>query len=157
MATAPRYGVISREEMASLSGIEMLQALIDGRLPGPPIAEGMDFRLVEIGQGMARFEGVPGTRHLNPLGGVHGGWALTLIDSAAGCALHTILPAGTGYTTVETKANFTRPLKPGETYSCEGRLLSSGTQIATAEAYLTGPDGKLAAHGTSTLIILRPR
>lgn len=157
MTNAPRYGVIDREEMAALSGIDMLQAMVDGRLPSAPIAEGLDFRLVEIGEGRAVFEGTPGERHRNPLGGVHGGWALTMIDSAAGCALHTSLPAGTGYTTIETKTNFTRPLRPGETYRCEGKLLSAGMQIATSEAYLTGPDGKLAAHGTSTLIIFRPR
>ena len=103
------------------------------------------------------FEGTPAPNLLNPLGAVHGGWALTLIDSACGCAVHTELDAGVGYTTVETKVNFTRPIAPdGGAVRCEGRVLSRGRQIATAEASLRSADGKLLAHGTSTLIILAP-
>jgi uncharacterized protein (TIGR00369 family) len=152
------YGTLEQAAVAAMSGIDQLKAMIDGRLPAAPIAEGLNFRLLEVSHGLAVFEGAPGPQHLNPLGSVHGGWALTLIDSAAGCALHTTLPAGIGYTTVETKVNFTRALKSdGTVYRCEGRVLHAGSQIATAEARLTGPGGKLAAHGTSTLIILRPR
>ena len=104
------------------------------------------------------FEGTPSPALLNPLGSVHGGWALTLIDSAAGCSLHTDLGPGIGYTTVETKANFTRPIPlDGSAVRCEGLLLSKGRQIATAEARLTDANGRLLAHGTSTLIILTPR
>lgn len=154
----PSYGLADPAVIAGLTGREMLEAMIAGRLPGPLMARQLSFRLVAIDEGFALFEGDTGPQLLNPLGSVHGGWALTLIDSAAGCALHTTLPAGVGYTTVETKANFTRAIPAdGGTYRCEGRVLSAGRQIATAEARLTGPDGKLAAHGTSTLIILRPR
>ena len=104
------------------------------------------------------FEGEPGPHLLNPLGAVHGGFALALIDSACGCAVHSELDAGVGYTTVETKVNFTRPIDPeGGPVRCEGRVLSRGRQIATAEAYLRSAEGKLLAHGTSTLIILGPR
>jgi uncharacterized protein (TIGR00369 family) len=104
------------------------------------------------------FEGRPGPHLLNPLGTVHGGWALTLIDSATGCALHTELAAGTGYTTVETKANFTRAIAATDgPVRCEGRVVHRGRQIATAEARITGADGRLLAHGTSTLIILARR
>ncbi len=152
------FGPISPEQIATLSGREMLEGMIAGRLPGPAIAQTLSFRLVEIGDGIAIFEGDPGPHLLNPLGSVHGGWALTLIDSAAGCALHTRLPAGTGYTTVETKVNMTRGIGADDpTVRCEGRVLSHGRQIATAEAKLTGRNGKLLAHGTSTLIILPPR
>jgi uncharacterized protein (TIGR00369 family) len=92
------------------------------------------------------------------LGCMHGGVALTLIDSAAGCAVHTELEPGVGYTTVETKVNFTRPIPPdGGTIRCEGRVLTKGRQIATAEARLLSAEGKILAHGTSTLIILPPR
>ena len=108
-------------------------------------------------KGRAVFEGTPGRILLNPLGAVHGGYALTLIDSACGCAVHTELDAGIGYTTVETKVNFTRPIEPdGGPVRCEGRVLSRGRQIATAEACLRSAEGKLLAHGTSTLIILPP-
>ncbi len=118
----------------------------------------MGFLLVEVRKGRAVFEGTPGPYLLNPLGAVHGGYALTLIDSACGCALHTELGAGVGYTTVETKVNFTRPIDPnGGPIRCEGRVLSRGRQIGTTEAYLRSADGKLLAHGTSTLIIFPAR
>jgi uncharacterized protein (TIGR00369 family) len=141
-----------------MAGREMLEAMLAGRLPAPPIAETLGFRLIEIDDGTAVFEGDPGPHLLNPLGGVHGGWAMTLIDSATGCALHTQLHAGVGYTTVETKVNMTRGIKPTDgTVRCEGRVLSHGRHIATAEARLLSEDGKLVAHGTSTLMILHPR
>ena len=142
-------------DLGSLSGLDLLKEIIAGR--GKPISMGstLGFRLVEVEKGRAVFEGVPGPHLLNPLGFVHGGYALTLIDSAAGCAVHTELDAGVGYTTVETKVNFTRPVpSDGSLIRCEGRVLSRGRQIATAEAYLRSAAGKLLAHGTSTLIIL---
>ena len=152
------YGVVDPAEVAGLSGREMLEGMISGRFPAAPIAATLGYLLAEVGDGTAVFEGKPGPHLLNPLGSVHGGWALTLIDSAAGCAVHTRLPAGVGYATVETKANMTRPIRPDDgTVRCEGRVVSQGRQIATAEARLLSEDGKLLAHGTSTLIILPPR
>lgn len=152
------YGVTPREVAATLSGLELLQGALEGRLPGAPIAQGLNFRLVEVADGRAVFEGEPGEEHLNPLGSVHGGWALTLIDSACGCAAHTTLPAGVGYTTLETKANFTRALRPeGGTVRTEGTVLARGRTIITAEARMTDADGRLLAHGTSTLLVLTPR
>ncbi len=150
-----RYGVSSFDDIRHLSGLDMLRAMIAGELPAAPIAGPLGFRLVEVDEGRAVFEGAPGPHLLNPLGAVHGGFALTLIDSACGCAVHTELGAGVGYTTVETKVNFTRPISPdGGIVRCEGRVLSRGRQIATAEAFLRSGEGKLLAHGTSTLIIL---
>ncbi|HEX8580219.1 MAG TPA: PaaI family thioesterase [Allosphingosinicella sp.] len=158
MTDERRFGVCSAEEIAGLSGLDVLQAMVAAKLPGPPIAQTLGFRLVEVEAGRAVFEGDPGPHLLNPLGSVHGGWALTLIDSATGCALHTELAAGIGYTTIETKGNFTRAIAADAgTVRCEGRVVHLGRQIATAEARITGPDGRLLAHGTSTLIILRPR
>ena len=158
MSSERRMGVASREEIAHLTGIEMLRGIISGELPAPPIGATMGFRLIEVEPGRAVFEGAAGPHLLNPLGGVHGGVALTLIDSAAGCAVHTELPAGVGYTTVETKVNFTRPIaSDGGTIRCEGRVLSRGRQIATAAARLLSAEGKLLAHGTSTLILRPPR
>ena len=151
-------GVIAREDFATMTGLEILQAMVEGRVIGPRISATMGFRLAEIERGRAVFEGTPGEHLLNPLGAVHGGYALTLIDSACGCAVHSELDAGVGYTTVETKVNFTRPIAPnGAPVRCEGRVLSRGRQIATAEAYLRSAEGKLLAHGTSTLIILGAR
>ena len=157
MEPSMRYGVSTAEEIRHLSGLEMLHAMIAGRLPAPPMAKTLGFRLVEATPGRAVFEGEASADLLNPLGSVHGGWALTLIDSATGCAVHTELPAATGYTTVETKVNFTRPVPAAGPVRCEGTVLTRGRQIATAEARLLSAEGKLLAHGTSTLIILPPR
>jgi len=153
---AQQYGLASRSDFARMSGLELLQAMIRGDLPAPPISPAMGIMLVEAQPGRAVFEGRPGPHLFNPLGGIHGGFALALIDSAAGCAVHTELDAGVGYTTVETKANFVRPVPVDGVVRCEGRVLSRGRQIATAEAYLRSAEGKLRAHGTSTVIILGP-
>ncbi len=142
------------EDLHRLSGLDLLRAMVAGRVPAPPIAETMNFTLVEVDQGRAVFEGDPAPNLLNPLGWVHGGWALTLIDSAAGCALHSLLEAGLSYTTVETKVNFVRPIaSDAGRVRCEGVVLNRGRQIATAEARLVSAEGKLLAHGTSTLIL----
>jgi uncharacterized protein (TIGR00369 family) len=154
----PQFAVTPREELAGKSGLEFLHDMIAGRLPAPPMSQTLGFRLVEAERERVVFEGRPSASLLNPLGSVHGGWALTLIDSATGCALQTVLDAGFGYTTVETKVNFVRPIAPdGELVRCEGRLLSRGRQIATAEARLVSSQGKLLAHGSSTLMILAAR
>ncbi|HTU10210.1 MAG TPA: PaaI family thioesterase [Allosphingosinicella sp.] len=153
-----KHGVATREQIAGLSGLEVLQRMMTGDLPAAPIAEPLGFRLAEVERGRAVFEGTPGPHLLNPLGSVHGGYALTLIDSACGCAVHSELDAGIGYTTVETKVNFTRAIDPdGGPVRCEGRVLSRGRTIATADAFLRDESGRLLAHGTSTLIILQPR
>jgi len=141
-----------------MTGKELLQAIVDGRIPQPPISKPMSFRLVEVGDGFAAFEGEPSPNLLNPMGIVHGGWALTLIDSAAACACHSLLPAGTSYTTIETKANFSRPIKPDTgRVRAEGRVISQGRQIMSSEARLIAPDGRVLAHGTSTIMVLAPR
>ena len=99
------YGVANPEEIAGMMGKEILQAIIDSRLPHPPISQTLSFWLVEIGDGFAAFEGEPGDHLLNPMGTTHGGWAMTLIDSATGCAGYSRMPAGAGFRTVETKVN----------------------------------------------------
>ena len=157
MADGQRYGLASREHFDSMSGIDLLRAMVAGELPAPPISQAFGFILAEVEPGRAVFEGRPGPHLFNPLGSVHGGFALTLIDSAAGCSVHTELGAGVGYTTVETKANMVRPVPSEGLVRCEGRVLSRGRQIATAEAFLRTEEGKLLAHGTSTLIILGQR
>ena len=152
------FGLAEAGDLASLSGLEFLRAMMRGEQPSPLMSKTLGFRLVEVAEGVAIFEGEPSPALLNPLGAVHGGWALTLIDSATGCAVHTTLPPGVGYTTVETKVNFTRAIDPeGGPVRCEGRVLSRGRTIATADASLRDGNGRLLAHGTSTLIILQPR
>jgi uncharacterized protein (TIGR00369 family) len=148
------YGVPTSAQIAGMTGKQILQAIIDGRLPAPPIAQTLSFWLTEVGDGFAAFEGEPGSHLLNPMGGVHGGWALTLIDSAVGCAGQTLLPAGAGYATVETKANFSRPItKDTGRVRAESRIVSQGRQVISGEARVLSRDGKVLAHGTSTLLV----
>ncbi|MEZ6022850.1 MAG: PaaI family thioesterase [Hyphomonadaceae bacterium] len=144
-------------DFAGMSGLETLRAMVAGKFPPPSIAETLNFRLVEVDEGRVVFEGEPSDRILNPLGMVHGGWALTLIDSACGAAGHTMLPPGAGYGTLETKVNFVRPIAPDTgLVRAEGRVLTSGRTIITAEGKVTDAKGKLLAHGTSTCMIQRP-
>lgn len=145
-------------DMAGRSGREIMQAVADGSLPGPSMGHTLGFRLVEVGDGTAVFEGEPGTGVLNPMGGVHGGWALALIDSATGCAGWTTLEPGVGWTTIETKANFSRPIRAdGGRVRCEGRVIARGRRIVSCDAVVTDADGRVLAHGTSTLMLLEPR
>ena len=152
-----KFGVTAREDIAGLTGREFLQAIIDGRLPAPPIAKVLSLALTEVGDGFSVFEGETGPHLLNPLGGVHGGWALTLIDSAAFCAAQSTLPAGVGMATVETKVNFTRPIAADTgRVRADGRVLGRGRTIMSAEARIVDVSGRLLAHGTSTVMTLRP-
>ena len=147
---------VGMSEAVGLSGLEQMRALIAGGRPKPSISETLDFVLVEVEEGRAVFEGTPTARLLDPYGIVHGGWALTLLDSCTGCAAQTTLPPGGAYTTVETKGNFVRPITPATgIVRAEGKVISAGRTIITAEGRITDANGKLLAHGTSTLLVLR--
>lgn len=138
-----------------LSGADYLQKLIRGELPPPPIAVLLNFRLDEIAEGRAVFVCDPAEYHYNPIGLVHGGLAATLLDSAMGCAVHSTLPAGVGYTTLEIKVNYLRPLLPDRgRVICEGTLIHRGSRTATADGRLTDADGRLYAHATTTCLLL---
>lgn len=152
------YGIATPDQMIGLSGRQILQAMIDGLLPAPPIGRTMRFRLTEVGEGTAVFEGEPHADLLNPMGVIHGGWALALLDSVTGCAGQTLLPAGVGYTTVETKLNFCRAITVGTgTVRAEARVVSQGSRILTTEGWLRSTQGRMLAHGTSTLMVLEAR
>jgi uncharacterized protein (TIGR00369 family) len=142
----------------SMSGIEFLRAIRDRKLPSPPIAVLLGFDLVEVEPGRAVFEVTPGERHYNPIGVVHGGLAMTLLDSAMGCAVQTQVSAGSGYTTLEAKTNLVRAIT-GETGKLRaiGRVVHFGRQVATAEGRLEDAAGKLYAHATTTCIVLSGR
>ena len=142
------------EEGLRLPGIEYVRAIFAGDMPAPPISELMGFRGVEFEQGRAVFEMTPGPQHYNPIGSVHGGIALTLLDSAMGCAVHTTLEQGVGYTTLEVKTNFVRPITADTgLIRCEGTVIHRGSRVATADGRLTDSDGKLLAHGTTTCLV----
>jgi uncharacterized protein (TIGR00369 family) len=139
----------------AMSGLEFLRAVCEGRLPRPAISNTLDFLLTEVERGRALFEGNPAEYHYNPLGTVHGGFLATLLDSALACAVQSTLAPGLGYTTVELKTNFVRPVfATTGPLVCEAKVINVGTRIGTSEAKLTGKsDGKLYAHGTTTCLI----
>jgi uncharacterized protein (TIGR00369 family) len=136
------------------AGLDVLRDMIAGALPAPPISRAFDFILVHVDPGVAVFQGRPSADFLNPLGGLHGGWYATLLDSCVGCAVHTLVPAGRGYTTLELKLNLVRavPLDV-PLVRAEGRVVHPGRQVATAEGRLVGADGKLYAHATTTCLL----
>jgi uncharacterized protein (TIGR00369 family) len=141
-----------------MSGLEFIRAVFERKLPPPPIAATMDFSGAEVEEGRVTFVGEPSEFHYNPIGVVHGGFAMTLLDSALGCAIHTTLAQGEGYTSLETSVNFVRPIT-SETgrVRCEASVLHRGGRVATAEGRLIAEKtGKLLAHGTTTCMIFRP-
>lgn len=140
-----------------MSGMEYLQAMIDGQFPPPPIAELLNFELAEISPGRATFSVVPAEYHYNPIGSVHGGLTATLLDSALGCAIHTTLNASVGYTTVELHINYLRPvtIQTGRIF-CHAEVLHTGRSMATAQGRVVDEAGKLYAHGTTTCMIFQP-
>src|SRR5262245_37173006 len=135
--------------------IDYLRAIRDGRLPPAPIQKLLSMDLVEVEEGRAAFQLVPAEQHYNPIGVVHGGIALTMLDSAMSCAVQTMLPEGKGYTTLELKVNLVRAItaKTG-LIRATGKVLHVGKQTGTAEGRLEDSQGKLLAHGTTTCIIL---
>lgn len=155
MTNEPTYGVPPADIARRMSGLEFLQAICDGRLPQAPIAERLDFLLTEAAEGLAVFVGTPKVEHYNPIGGAHGGWYGTLLDSCMACAVQTTLPQGTSYTTVEYSVNLVRGITV-ETgpVRAEGRILHRGRRMATAEGRMLDGNNRLLAHGTTTCMIL---
>ena len=150
----PGPGVAPREQIAGKTGLEMMRAMLQAEIPYAAIAKTLSFQLIEVEPGRAVFQGRPLAEHLNPLGTVHGGWFATLLDSALGCAVHTMLPAGHGYTTAELGVNLVKALTPKvQRVRAEGKVLHCGRQLATAEARLVGADGTLYAHATTTCLV----
>lgn len=139
----------------TMTGIDFLRAIRDGRLPPAPMAQLLGFRLTEVEPGHVVFEIIPGEQHYNPIGVVHGGLAMTLLDSAMGCCVQTRMPAGSAYTTLEAKTNLVRAItaKTGKLRAI-GTVVHLGKRVATAEARLEDAAGKLYAHATSTCIVL---
>jgi uncharacterized protein (TIGR00369 family) len=139
----------------SLPGIEVLRKIRDGELPPPPIAATLDFDIVEVDAGWSVFEGVPSEFHYNPIGVVHAGYMVTLLDSAMGCAFVTTADAGTRWTTLELKASFTRALTVDTgRVRVMGTVLHRGRRVSTTEARVEDGQGRLCAHATSTILVL---
>jgi uncharacterized protein (TIGR00369 family) len=151
---AAGFGVVPMEQARTMDGLALMTGVMESRLPAPPLSKVLGFRIVEIEAGRAVFAYEPVFDHYNPLGSVHGGIAATLLDSVMGCCIHTMLKAGTGYTTVEIKVNYVRAMtdKTGPVRA-EGKVITVGTRIATSEGRLTDASGKLLAHGTTTCLV----
>lgn len=139
------------------SGLDTLQAIAAGELPPPPIAATLGFDLVSVEEGRAVFAFEPAEFQYNPIGSVHGGVYATLLDSAAGCAVHSRLPAGVGYTSLDLSVKYLGAVTVATgTVTCVGTVTHLGKRTALAEARLTGPDDRLLATATSSCLLLRP-
>ena len=148
---------VSARTARELPGLEFLRKIVSGDLPAPPIAYALDYALLEVEQGRAVFGIQPAESHYNPIGMVHGGIPCTLLDSAMGCAVHSTLPAGVGYTTLELKVNIVKAISRDTGFlRAEGRLIHAGRTTAVAEGRLVDAACKLYAHATTTCLILRP-
>lgn len=144
----------SAHAMATMSGMDLLRAMGDGRLPPPPVMATLGIDGVAVEPGRVVFALEPAEYHYNPIGGVHGGVLSTLLDSAAGCAVHSTLPAGAGYTSLDLSVRFLRPVSAASgRLTCTGTVLSAGKRTALAEARLTDPRDRLLAHATSTCLL----
>ena len=148
------YGLVPAEAAATMSGLDLLKGMIAGRFPGPPIMQLIGFDLIEVEEGRAVFSGTPRFEHYNPLGTVHGGYAATLLDSCMGCAVHSTLPKGMGYTTLEFKVSLLRAITADTgSVRAEGKIIAGGRRVATAEGRLSDATGRLLAHATTTCLV----
>jgi uncharacterized protein (TIGR00369 family) len=140
-----------------MTGLEYFRAMLEGRVPQPPMVSLFGFRIVEADHGRVVFAGVASEQFYNGWGVVHGGFAASMLDTALTCAVNTTSDRERSFTTLELKINFIRPLtrEVGE-LRCEGRVIHTGRRIATAEGRIAGPDGKIYAHGTTTCIVIEP-
>ena len=148
------YGVTPIEELRRVNGLEFMQGLIAGKYPVPPIMQALQFTLDRVEHGVTVFSGEAKFDFYNPIGTVHGGWVATLLDSCMGCAMHTTMKPGQGYTSLEIKVTFVRPvLDTTGRVTAEGRVIYAGSRTGTAEGKLTDARGKLLAHSTTTCLI----
>ncbi|MEO0402327.1 MAG: PaaI family thioesterase [Pseudomonadota bacterium] len=150
--------LLSQDDLLSMSGLAFMTGMLDGTLPGPPIARTMGYRLHAVSDGHVTFQGAPGFDVTNPMGTVHGGWYGTLLDSAMACAVMTKVPAGAVYTTLEYKINITRAIPLDMLIDCTGKVDHSGRSTGVATGEIRGvEDGKLYATGSTTCIIMKLR
>ena len=152
-ATMP-FGTVDPDVLKELDGLTLIQRIAAGELPGPSMAQTLNFWMETVENGRVVFRGEPKAGFFNPLGTVHGGWCATLLDSCMGCAVHTTLGKGVGYTTIEIKTNFVRSLTlDGGVISAEGKVTHAGRRVALAEGRITDSQGRLVATGTTSCLI----
>ena len=141
----------------TMTGLEFLQGMADGVVPPPPIAVLMNMDIETVEKGRVTFGGMPDASHYNPIGVVHGGFAATMLDTVAGCAVHSTLPAGKAYTSIEIKISYLRPLHTGVRVIATGTVTKPGSRVAFADATLATTDGVLVATASSSLLVFDPR
>ncbi len=150
--------LLNRDQVLDLSGLEFMQGILDGTLPGPPIAATMGYTLHHVADGSVTFRGAPAFNVTNPMGTVHGGWYGTLLDSAMACAVMTKVPRGSVYTTLEYKINILRSIPLGLSIDCIGTINHAGRSTGVATGEIRGTeDGTLYATGSTTCIIMKLR
>jgi uncharacterized protein (TIGR00369 family) len=153
-----RDPVTTQTTAASMPGLSFWRAVADGQLPPPPITELLRMHVVEVEDGRVTFDFTPDVSMYNPLGMVHGGAVCTLLDTATGCAMHTTLPEGVSYTSVEIKVNYLKAVTVDSgTLTAVGTVVKAGSRIGFAEAEVTDASGKLVATATSTLLVIDSR
>ncbi len=138
-----------------LSGLQILQAIIDGELPHPSIAAAMPMIFREVELGRVLFEAMANESHLNPMGGVHGGFASTVLDSVTGCAVHSMLEAGIPFATIDLNVKMVKPVPQNETLTAEGKVINISRSLGISEGQLRNDSGQLLAHATATCMIIR--
>ncbi len=142
---------------ATATGLEIMQAMLAGVVPMPAIAKLVPMQGVSVSEGALEFSARADDAHTNPLGGVHGGFAATVLDSVTGCVTHTVLGAGIGYSTIDLHVKMLRPVPKFVTLKATSKVLSQSTNVIVAEGFLHDPEGRLLAHATSTCMVLRPK
>lgn len=147
-------GAARMDQLATMSGLEIMRAMAAGELPAPSIAETMNTWIHHVEEGFADFRGEPDARHMNPLGIVHGGFVMALLDSALGCAVHSTCATGEGFVSMDTQVKFIRPLMPGQgQLRCTATVQTRGRRVANVSGQVETRDGKIVALGTSTCFI----
>jgi uncharacterized protein (TIGR00369 family) len=153
-----RFGLVPPEDAIRMTGLDFLRGLLDATLPAPPFAEVSDVWPVSVEKGRIVFEAKPSARFYNPMGLVHGGWLALLLDTAMGCAVHSTLEAGQGFTTIDLTTSFVRAVRESTgTLRCEGVLLHGGNRVASAEGKIFDSAGRLVAHGSETCLVTTAR
>ncbi|RZH27532.1 PaaI family thioesterase [Acinetobacter pittii] len=139
-----------------MTGLEFLQAMVEGHIPPASISKTIPMQPTEISEGSVTFKAQADQNHLNPLGGVHGGFAATVLDSVTGCAVHTMLPAGVGYGTIDLNVKMCRPIPQNQALIATGKVINLSKNLAISEGKIIDEEGKLYAYATATCMIIRP-
>ncbi len=141
--------------VATMTGLQALQAMFDGKIPPASITQTMPLKGISVEYGKVVFEAMADERHLNPLGGVHGGFLATILDSATACAVHSALDAGIAYTTIDLNVKMLKPVPQNKPLIAEGKLINLSKSLGIAEGSLKDSDGNIYGHATATCMIIR--